>query len=329
MNPSRLRSERTHPFVFPPRSSLEGERDGRFFQAEGGELCATLDSRWEALLGALGGLGPVAIILHNPHLRIASITRRLDFQPEPESGTFVELSSGLMVDPGDWAYALAVEERVPGGVIFGFQFFDHRGRGQLKLLLTRQARPAAFFDLLKAHVAGGFPPEVERADAVAEPVVPTPTPPGRRLLRRLWRVTRHETGGWFFPGLPGVSRLSVLRHVGQVYARPVAFESLIPLLLEARRAELPLRVTLFSHGAAHAICCLPRYVERCPEGLHLFDAESEFHLFSGEETLYWIISKGGHAAVEIISTTGQRLGLIESMRLPLWQKEWDRILANG
>ncbi len=321
MKRTRPSSERIHPFAFPSAPAIDRGFRGHFFRAEGGEICVPLGNRWEELLGELEGLGPVALITHNSHVRLAALTAAPEFAPEPGSTSYTELRSGLHVESADWAYALAVQEEVILGTIFGFQFFDHHGKGQLKILLSREAQIEHFLWMLRRHGVGGYPPDPEAEVPGCGPS--NPVMPDREALRALWPITRHEIGGHFFPGLPGVTRLAAVQAVGEPYARQVGFEAVLAWILQLRRKGMLMRFSLYSRRLTHAATLAPHRVERCPQGLHLFDQENELHFLRGEELLYWVIRAGGHDALEVIDASGRRIGLIscgEPSEAPLWDR---------
>lgn len=310
MRRSRFLSHQADAFAFPPCRSICRNRRCQLFRAQGGEVCAALTDDWDTLLAGMAPLGPVALITHNPSLRLATLVERADFAREPMSGCFVELQSGLIADTHEWAYALAVQENRPPGAIFGFQFFDHMGQGQLKIVLTREARLEHFFSMIEAHGVGGYPPETAENEPTAGSQPAAPLAPERTLLRALWMRTRHETGSRFFPGLPGITRLTALQKVGTDLARPITPNHFLATLLGLRKKRLPAHFTLFNRHLSHSATLRVRQLEHCPQGVHFFDAEGEFHLSTESPLLYWVIRSNQGAAIEIIRPCGERVGLI-------------------
>ncbi|HWL54591.1 MAG TPA: ChuX/HutX family heme-like substrate-binding protein [Chthoniobacteraceae bacterium] len=327
MRRPRFLSHRADSFAFPPGHSICRSHHHQLFRAEGGEVCAALSCDWDALLSGMSELGPVALITHNRSVRLAMLVEQVDFAHEPLSDSYIELQSGLIADPQEWTYALAVQENLPSGAIFGFQFFDRTGQGQLKVVLTREAQLEHFFAMVEEHGVGGYPPACAEEPPSRTSDATPPLLPGRTLLRGLWKRTRHETGGRFFPGLPGITRLAALQNVGDDLARPITLNHFLATLMALRRKRLPARFTLFNRHLTHGVNLRARQLERCPQGVHLFDSEGEFHLSTESPLLYWLIRDGGQTSFEIIAPCGERVALVSGA--PGREIGWEHLLAKN
>jgi len=319
-----------HPFFGRMGLHPGGGAAASVFQARGGERCITLASRWSALLGAIAGFGEVAVIAQNRHLRLLTAAEPLEMQEDWEAGLFVDAATGLILDSRDWLYAIAVQERFRGGCSYGIQFFDRRGRGQFKVVLLDEEQLESFVATAEAFGVGGLPPEPE--EEAAPPAGSLPLEQGeplRESLRTLWKGTRHSLGGFFFPGLEGVPRLWALERVGRDLAAPLSEQSFLSAILFARRMALPLRVTLLNRGLHHTITLVPRAIERCPHGVHLFDDEAECHLHLESHLLFWAIQTERGSMIEIITAEGERIGLVEGAGTPEQQATWKTLLKAG
>lgn len=327
MEPSEPSRGRALGFAFSRGEALLGIEESQLFVAEDGEVCLTLAPCWSGLLNEISHLGPVALITHHSQARLVTCQGPAEFGMVPGSTTWVELNSGLSIDTRDWLFALAVEERVSNGALFGLQFFDRQGAGQLKVLLTSEANLENYLGLALRFGLGGLPPTVPAPHALNSSTPPSVLP-DVAALRALWPTARHDLPGRFFPGLPGVTRRAALETAGDDFARPLSGYHLVAALLYARRENLALRCTLFNDHLSHTVTLRLRHLERCPCALHIIDEHGEFHLLTEPGVQTWVIRQGSGPAVELITDEGDRVGLLSVEGTAEQQEMWEQLLRS-
>lgn len=305
-------------FAFPQNGELlSGTEESGLFVARDGQICLQLVPEWEELLGAISRLGPLGIVTSHGEMRQALCVSGIEFVPMPGGNVYVGLSdagSELTLDAQDWMFALAVEEKTTLGTLFGFQFFDHQGRGQMKILLANESNLDGFVGIAMRFGADGVPPDSVESDQPHALVAAAQSgiAPDVETVRCLWPRTRHNIAGRFFPGMPGVTRQAALRAVGHEWATPMEAEKLVRAILDARRKQTPLRCTLFNCHLAHSIKLMPRRLERCERFLHVFDEAAEFHVPLTDMDIWrlWHVESCSFS-VDLLLPQGDRLGLIE------------------
>jgi putative heme degradation protein len=153
--------------------------------------------------------------------------------------------------------------------------------------------------------------------------------PDRNLLTALWRGTRHETGGFYFPGMPGVKRITALQCAGHDLARKITFEQFTAAIVAARRYTIPLACHLFNAGLSQRVVLTPGRVERCHCGLHVFDTKGEIHIRPRENLTFWAIRTSNNgAALEWIDDSGVRSGMMEFAGTEEQKMPWVRMLFS-
>lgn len=294
---------------------LADMKESALFVAPDGQVCLHVAPKWNELLAAISRLGPLGIVTSNDEMRQAVCVPGADLTPVPSGGGWIDLANSgeeLVLEPSDWLFALAVEERMAPGTLFGFQFFDYQALGQMKILLTNESSLDGFVEIASRFAGDGTPPRPVAVEPTSAPLSAQPGVVPDDDVRGLWPLTRHDVPGRFFPGLHGVTRQAALRVVGHQSATPMESKKLVEAILDARRKRLRLRCTLFNRQLVHSIEITPRRLERCPHFLYVFDEAAEIHVpLNGVEIWRLWHAEGCSFSVDLLTQHDERLALIE------------------
>ncbi len=215
--------------------------EGLLSTGERGERYARLIPTWPDFLEQLNELGPLLGGCRRGGLTLLQPLDEPDFQPVPGSREFVELRSGWVVDAGQIASILAVDESaVSPHPRLSLQFFDAPNRGLLKLILTAKSCKEALAMLVAGSVT-------------AEP----------------WKATSNSNS------LPENTIRCRCRAEQHNQAPRCA---LIKSLLLAYQHHFPISFTLTSEVQHYTASLIPHHVERVGDDFLVTDGRVEIHL---------------------------------------------------
>lgn len=255
------------------------------FKSERGDHCARLLDTWEALFPDFNLLGPVFMIMPAPHAVLARVTRQTEFTASLSE--LIDTRNDLFLDPPQIARGLLVEETgAPGQKRVGFQFFNHAGKGLLKILLTNQSNLEWFGNMVGYYVV---PPAAEEP---APPCLPAP-PSGISStdsldgLRLLWPFFLRNPTAQALAGT-AFSRLEAAERIGSALSRPVPAGILGSVLRLAKRYALPLHLRLAGPAGSFQHSMVLRQLETCGGSWHGIGADGDMHFYPAEDQHYRI-----------------------------------------
>jgi putative heme degradation protein len=283
----------------------------KLFKTETGDVCLCLHEVWPLLLTDLGSLGPAMLISRSEQMALASLHRRLDFVPVPESTEMLDLSSGVCLETLNLGAVIAGQEVATENL--SFHFFDHEGRGLFKMLLAPGADRNGFRQLVGHYAKRPLPLKRHRISHRRSRGKGAILAQERTDFQKAWASFNPALGGDLLPGGHGIGWLDALRLAGRRRAMLLTKVGLIKAILTGHYHETRLQITVCEEGLHHETMIVPRRLERCGRCLHLFDMESEAHFFLEADSEIWIGFHGQErlAAIHIFSGTGQRRGLIQ------------------
>lgn len=255
------------------------------FKSERGDHCARLLDTWEALFPDFNLLGPVFMIMPAPHAVLARVTRQTEFTSSLSE--LIDTRNDLFLDPSQIAMGLLVEETgTPGQKRVGFQFFNHTGKGLLKILLTNQSNLEWFGNMVDYYVVS---PATEEPPS---PCLPHPkTGPASNDspedLRLLWPFFLRNPTAQTLPGTM-LSRFEASERIGSALSRKVPSRILGSILRLVKRYALPLRLHLAGTAGSFQHSMVLQSLENCGESWHAIGADGDMHFYPSEEQRYRI-----------------------------------------
>lgn len=297
----------------------------KLFKTDRGDICLCLHEVWPSLLADLGLLGPAMLVTRSEQLAVISFRRQLDFVAVPGGTEMMELGSGLCLDINDLNAVIAGQEAHSGNL--SFHFFDRDGRGVFKVLLAPGADMDGFAHLTRHYAKCPLRPTSPPARAHTALTGGFVLAEQRESFLAAWEHLDPAAGGDYLPGVHDVTWSDALRLAGRERAIFLTKVDLMKAILAAHHDNTPLQITGWDRGLHHSVNVTPRRLERCSQCFHLFDVESEAHLFFEAEMEVWVGFHGEKQtpALHIFSGKGERRGLIQKGD----DSAWDRSLFDG
>lgn len=190
-----------------------------------------------------------------------------------------------------WHQGFAVSERLPSGIRYSLQFFDHRGVAVQKIFLQPNSDFDAFFDLIRT-----FRAEDQSTALQFEPRSKpgTPRPDQHVDIKALTRDWSALTDVHHFFGLlkeHDVTRQQAFRLVGPPWAQQFAPARLQALLQQAADQSLPLMCFVGNRGNIQIHSGVIHTIKTVGPWLNILDPEFNLHLDMTHIRTAWLIRK--------------------------------------
>lgn len=244
---------------------------------ECGTAHVQLDCGWPRLLQALEKMGLLMACAPSGPVTGAVALHAARFEPVPGSRDWICLKTGMEICTSKLGGVLATLEPLEGGQqSAALQFFDRRGEGCLKLLVTNFSHIEAFEQLVSHHATLQLVSPLGLSGSAA--LLGSSTEPDAQAVRSLWGGLRRTLPTSTFPGLEGVLRRRALGVAGPQHAWRIRETAILPLLRAMALADAPLGIGLRNEAVFLPMGMQPNYWSGCCCGTTFFAGTSQLTL---------------------------------------------------
>jgi putative hemin transport protein len=308
-----------------------GATEAELLDAGRGLGVTLLRPDWQALLGAVAGLGRVKTITRNPwcvHETVGTCGKPVFTR----DGVLV-IGEGidLRLFCDRWTTAFAVRREAGPGPSRSLQFFDRHGRAVHKVFVLDEDERTFEAVVEALSLEDAFPaPAIERS---AAPVRPRHVIDIFALLED-WAELRdtHDFGAMLARHRCG--RLQAVEAAEGQFTERLALDAFATLLANAATASTPIMVFVANPGAVQIYTGPVRRVAPARGWINVLDPDFNLHLRQDTLGSVWIVRKptsdGVVTGLELFTPEGEEIALLYGKRKPGMPErdDWRELLAT-
>lgn len=188
-----------------------------------------------------------------------------------------------------WAHACAVTEDGPKGPRHSLQMFDHSGQAVHKVYATDDTDMQAWHGLVaRFRAVDQRPPLTLETPPVFTRSAPLSDP---QPLRDEWASITDVHQFHDMLKRHGLDRLTALEQVGEVWARPVARDSIESVLNSVAEMGTPIMAFVGNRGIVQIYTGEVQRLLRTGEWFNVLDPHFNLHMRTGEMAELWVVRR--------------------------------------